>query len=89
MIFSDQICPKIDFWGWNFKNLSPDPESAPPTYHVCQFPDKMDNFEFFGLNLEELPNCMRYFGSNSLEGVVENWVDDEMSRVELGGGGWS
>ena len=34
--------------------------------HVCQFSVKMDNFEFFSLNLGKLPYYMRYFGSNTL-----------------------
>ena len=45
-----------EVWGWNFKNLSVDLESAPPRYHVSQFSVKMDSFEFFGLNLGKLPN---------------------------------
>ena len=45
--FSTKICPKIDeFWGWNFENLSPGLESAPPRYHVYQFSGKTDNFGF-------------------------------------------
>ena len=62
--------PKNEFWDPNVKNLSPD--SAPPRYHVCQFSVKMDNFELFGLNLGKLPNYVRYFGSNSVEGVAES-----------------
>ena len=55
----------------------------------------MNNFEFFGLNLEELPNYVRYFGSNIVEGVAESWeevemswVEVEMSWVETVGAGW-
>ena len=48
-----------EFWGWNFKNISLDLESAPPRYHVSQFSFKVDNFEFFGLNLGKLPNYVR------------------------------
>ena len=36
----------------------------------------MDNFEFSGPNL---PNYVRYFGSNIAEGVAESWVEVEMS----------
>ena len=43
--------PKNGLWGQNFKNLSPDSESAPPRYDECQISVKMDNFEFFGPNL--------------------------------------
>ena len=43
--------PKNEFWGRNFKNLSPDSESALPRYHVYQFSVKTDNFDFFGPNL--------------------------------------
>ena len=32
---------------------------------------------------------MQYVGGNIAEGVAENWVDAEMSLVEVGGGGWS
>ena len=88
MTFSAQICPKINFPVGISKNISPDPESAPPRYHVCQFSDKTDNFEFFGLNLGKLPNYMRYFGFNNVEGVAESWVEGEISWVEVDGAGW-
>ena len=48
----------------------------------------MNNFEFFGLNLEELPNYVQYFGSNIVEGVPESWVEFEMSWVETVGAVW-
>ena len=80
--------PKNGFWGWNFKNLSLDLESAPPRYHVSQFLVKMDNFEFFGLNLGKLPNYVRYFGSNIVEDVAESWVEVEMSWLEVDGARW-
>ena len=38
--------PKKGFWGWNFKILSLDSESAPPICHDSQFLGKTDNFEF-------------------------------------------
>ena len=47
----------------------------------------MNNFEFFGLNLGKLPNCMGYFVSNNIEGVAESWVEAEMSWVEVDGAG--
>ena len=31
---------------------------------------------------------MQYFGSNIVECVAENWVEAEMSWVEVDGGGW-
>ena len=71
--------PKNVFWGRNFKNLSLDSESAIPIYPVGQF---------FGLNLGKLPNYVQYFGSNIVEGVVESWVEAEMSWVKVGGVGW-
>ena len=39
-------------------------------YHVCQLSVKMENFEFFSLSLEKLPNYMRYFGCNNVESVA-------------------
>ena len=36
---------------------------------------QMDNFEFFGQNFGKLPNYVRYFGSNNVEGVAESWVE--------------
>ena len=39
------------FLGQNFENLSPDSESAPPKYYVCQFSDKTNNFDIFGPKL--------------------------------------
>ena len=71
-------------WGRSFKKLSLHSKSAPPGYHVCQFSVKMDSFKFFGLNLGKLPNYVRYFGSNNVEGVAESWVEAEMSWVEVG-----
>ena len=47
----------------------------------------MNNFEFFGLSLGKLPNCMGYFVSNNIEGVAESWVEAEMSWVEVDGAG--
>ena len=47
-----------------------------------------NNFKFLGLNLGRLPNYMRYFGSNNVEGVAESWVEAEISRMELDGDGW-
>ena len=51
LTFSVEICPENRFWGRNFKNQSPDSESAFPRYHVYQFSIKTDNFDFFGPNL--------------------------------------
>ena len=81
--------PKNEFWGRICKNISPDLESAPPRYHVCQFSIKMDNFKFFGLNLGKLPNYVRYFSYNTVEGVAESSIEAEISWVEVVGGGWS
>ena len=86
--FLDPNLPKNEFWGRNFKNLRLDSISAPPRYHVGQFSVKMDNFEFFGLNLVKLPNFVRYFGSNIIEGVAESLVETEMSWVEVDRAGW-
>ena len=79
---------KNEFWGWIFKNLSPDSESSLPKYHVYWFSGKTDKFEFFALNLGKLPNYVQYFGSHNVEGVAESWVEAEMSWVELVGDGW-
>ena len=86
--------PQNEFLGLNFKNLSLDSESATPRYHECQFSVKMDNLEFFGLNLGKLLNYLRYFGSDNVEGVAEiwmeaemNWMEVEMSWVEVDGAG--
>ena len=51
----------------------------------------MSNSEFFGLNLEELPDYVRYFGSNNVEGVAESSVKTEMSWMEVDelGGDWN
>ena len=76
--------PKNRFWGWNFKNLSVDLESASPRYHVCQFSGKTNNFEFLHLNFGKLPNCMWYLGSNNVEGFAKSTVEAEISWVEVG-----
>ena len=81
--FFDPNLPKNGFWGRNFKNLSPNSESAPPRYLVNYFSIKTDNFEFFGRNLRKLPNYVQYFSSNNIEGVAESWVEAEMSWVEV------
>ena len=62
--------------GSQFQKLSLDSESAPPKNHESQFSVKMDNYEFSVLNL---PNYVRYFASNIVEGVAESWVEVEMS----------
>ena len=46
----------------------------------------MEKFKFFRLNLEKLPNYVRYFGSNNVEGVAEDWVEVQISWLEKGGG---
>ena len=79
--------PKKEFWGQNFRNLCPNSESVPPRYQVCQFLVKVDNFEFFGLNFGKLPNYVRYFGSNNVEGVAESWVEAKMRWAEVDGAG--
>ena len=72
------MCPKMDFGVGIPKILSLDSESAPPIYSVCQFTVKMDNFKFFGLNMGKLPNYVRCFGSNDVEGVAESRVKAKM-----------
>ena len=99
--FFDPNLPKKGFWGQNFEILSLESESAPSIYHECQFADKTNNLEIFGLNLGKLLNYVRYFGSYNVESVTESWVEvdrtgwrwmepggDGWSWVELGGGGW-
>ena len=88
---------KFDFFGpnlpkngsksRNLENLSLHSKSTPPIYHVRQFSVKMDSFKFFGLSLGKLPNHVRYFYSNNVEGVAESWVETEMSWVGVDGGG--
>ena len=77
--------------GRNFKNLSPDLESAPPRYHKNQFSVEMDNFYFFDLNLGKLPSYVRYFGSNNVRELGGGWnelVEGGWRKVELGASGW-
>ena len=41
----DSFSPNLSkngFWGRNFKNLSPNPKSALPRYHVYQFSVKLE-----------------------------------------------
>ena len=58
---------------------------SPARDYVFQFSVKMDNFKFFGLSLGKLLNYLRYFGSNNAEGVVDSWVEAEMSWIEVDG----
>ena len=76
------------FWPKFAQNWILGSEFGIPRYHVDQFSVKMDNFEFFDLNLRKLPSYLQYFGSNSVEGIAENWVEAEMSWVEVVGAGW-
>ena len=83
LTFSAQLCPKMGFWGRNFKNLILDSESAS---HVYKYLVKMNSSEFFGLNLGNSSNYVRHFGSNNVEGVAESWAEAEMSWREVDGG---
>ena len=76
--------PKNGSWGRNFKNLSPDSESTPQRYHERQFSVKMDNFEFFGLNLgcPKTSNILILITLRVLQRAGWRWV-------ELGGTEWS
>ena len=77
--FLAQIGPKMDFWLaiskiqvwiWN-QHLQ---------YTMCaNFQSKQITFNFFDLNLGKLPNYMQYFGSDVVEGVLESWMEAEMS----------
>ena len=71
-IFWPKFTQILDFGVWIPKSLSPDLELAPPRYYLCQFSVKMGNFEFFGPNFWKLPNYVRHFGSNNVEGVAES-----------------
>ena len=86
-IFRPIFAQILNFGGLNFKNLTPDLELAPPKYLLSQFSLKMVNFEFFDPNFGKLPNYVRYFGSNNVEGVAESWVEVQMSWVEVDGAG--
>ena len=55
----DPNLPKNEIWSQNFKNLSPDSESALPRHHVCSFSVKTENFDFFGLNLPKMEMRIR------------------------------
>ena len=81
--FSGQNLPKYWILGLNFKNLSPDLELAPPKYQMCQFFVKMDNFTFFNSNFGKLPNYVRYFRSNNVEGVAESCLEVQMGWMEV------
>ena len=54
-------------------------ELALPKYHVYEFSDKADNFEFFSLNFRKLRSYLPYFGSNNVEGVAVSWAEAEMN----------
>ena len=70
--FLDPNLPKNGFCSRNFKNLSPDSESASLRYYVHQHSDKTNNFEFLGPNLpknglwgSEFQKSKSGFGSNT------------------------
>ena len=63
-----RICiVKNGFWGRNFKNLSPDLESAYLRYYVHQFSDKTNNFEILRPNLPKDEFWGRNFKNRSLD----------------------
>ena len=83
--------PKNEFWGQNFKNLSPGSQSAPQRYHECQFSFKMDNFRFFGLNLGKFPISCGILVLIRLRELVGGWNEldgGEWSWVEVDEAGW-
>ena len=47
----------------------------------------MGNFEFFGPTFGKLPDYVRYFGSNNVEGVADSWVEVQMSWMKVDGAG--
>ena len=47
----------------------------------------MDNFESFGPTFGKMPDYVRYFGSNNVEGVADSWVEVQMRWVEVDGAG--
>ena len=49
----------------------------------------MNNLEFFGLNLNKLPNYLQCFGFYSVECIVESWMKAEMGWMEVDATGWS
>ena len=55
---------------------------------MCQFSDKMVNFDFFARNLGKLSNYVRYFNSNIVERVAESWLEAGISWLEVDGAGW-
>ena len=63
---------KNEFWSQNYKNVSPDMESALLIYQAYQFLDKMVNFGFFSLNFGEFPKYVQYFGSFNIDGVAKS-----------------
>ena len=93
LTFLAQICPKRNL-GLEIQKINVGIRISildtvqPPRYHMCQFWVKMDNFEFFGLNVAKLSNYVQYFSSNTAEGVAESWVEVEMSWMEVDGAGW-
>ena len=55
-------------WGPNFKKLSLNLESGPPSSLACQFSVKIDNFEFFGLSFGKIPDMCDIRFENELGG---------------------
>ena len=78
-----QNLPKNRFWDRVFKNQSTDSRSVTPRDHVCQTSVKMNNFEFFDLNLGKLPNYVRYFGSNYSDKTEMSWVEEVVHGLAI------
>ena len=52
---------------------------------MCQFSVKTDKFEFFGLNLGKLPNCVKFFVSNKVEVDAESLLEAGIYWVKVDG----
>ena len=82
-ILRERLIKRKNFWVQKLQTL---------LIHEVQINSRNNNFVmclcFSGLNLGKLPNYVRYFGSNNVEGIAESRIDAEISWVEVDGAGW-
>ena len=84
--FLGQNLPKNGFWGWDFKNLSLNSESAPPIYHVCQFFNQNGQLLIFWPKFGEIAQLRGIFWFIHCWGCCKELGG---GWNELDGGGWS
>ena len=96
--FWTQICPKMNFWGTIFKNLSLHSTSTPSIYHSASFKSKWTTFIFLAQIWGNCPiSCniliqmllrVLWIARRRLKWDGWMWMELVGGLNVLGGGGW-